>query len=143
MDNYRDTYQALLEALIRKGCTLGKPKLYDTSTRNASFREAAEKLDIEDAWALLEIRDPSLIGVNPYAEGLTEDQMHRILVECKNNIWYYLREICRIQIPENALPFLRTLMNTDIASEYPARAMAVENAKCDYAMAGGDNLISW
>lgn len=52
---------------------------------------------------MLEIKDPSLINVDPYAENkdtghttLTKDQISRITLECVNNPWYYLREISRI-----------------------------------------------
>lgn len=74
-------------------------KLYDTGTSNKSFLQVAadlKKLGIKNFYFMLELQDPTLIGVNPYAENLTRDQISRILVECRNNIWYYLREVCRI-----------------------------------------------
>jgi len=45
---------------------------------------------------MLEIYDYSLVDVDPYSPDLTRDQVSRIMNECTRNMWYYLREICRI-----------------------------------------------
>lgn len=51
---------------------------------------------------MLEIKDPTLVGVDPYQcdeNGnctLTKDQISRIMIEISRNMWYYLREVCRI-----------------------------------------------
>ena len=82
-----------------------KDKFYDTGTSNKSFLQVAKDLKtagVKNWYFMLEIKDPSLISVNPYAvdkEGrttCTKDQISRITIECLNNIWYYLREIARI-----------------------------------------------
>lgn len=82
-----------------------KNKFYDTQSSNKSFLQVAKDLKtagVQNWYFMLEIKDPSLIGVNPYAvdkDGrttCTKDQINRITIECLNNIWYYLREIARI-----------------------------------------------
>lgn len=74
-------------------------KLYDVGTSNSSFLQVAKDLStvgVKNYYFMLEIFDPSLIGVDPYSENLTADQVMRIEVECYKNLWYYLREIVRI-----------------------------------------------
>lgn len=73
--------------------------LYDTGTKNRSFLQVANDLKIlgiKNFYFMLRLNDPTLINVDPYSDKLTEDQISRILFECRTNIWYYLREICRI-----------------------------------------------
>ena len=63
---------------------------------------------------MLEIKDPTLINVDPFAidektgkTSLTKDQVSRIMIECRNNPWYYLREIARIPDPGGtSVPYL-------------------------------------
>lgn len=80
-------------------------KFYDFGTKNRSFVQLARDLatlGIKNCYFMLEIKDPSLVKINPYAvdkEGhtaLTQDEIARVLLECKQNPWYYLREISRI-----------------------------------------------
>ena len=76
-----------------------KGKYYDTGTSNKSFLQVAKdlrQLGIENFYFMLEINDYSLVDVDPYAPDLTLDQISRIMTECTRNIWYYLREVCRI-----------------------------------------------
>ena len=81
-------------------------KLYDLGTNNKSFLQLAKdlkKLGIKNWYFMLEIRDPSLVNIDPYAidpkterTTLTQDQIARVVNECMCNPWYYLREISRI-----------------------------------------------
>lgn len=81
-------------------------KFYDTGTSNRSFLQVAKDLcdlKIKNWYFLLEIRDYSLVKVDPYSldektnhPNLTKDEIARIMLECKLNPWYYLREISRI-----------------------------------------------
>jgi len=74
-------------------------KLYDTGTRNKTFLQVAKDLKtvgVKNYYFMLEIYDHSLIDVDPYSPNLTNDQISRIMIECTRNIWYYLREVCRI-----------------------------------------------
>lgn len=80
-------------------------KYYDSGTNNKSFLQLAKDLrttGIKNWYFMLEIKDPTLINVDPYVEDddgntkCTKDQIDRITLECINNPWYYLREIARI-----------------------------------------------
>ena len=76
-----------------------KNRYYDTGTKNKSFLQVAKdlnKLGIKNYYFMLEIKDYTLVDVDPYSPNLTQDQVSRIMTECTRNIWYYLREICRI-----------------------------------------------
>lgn len=77
---------------------LGK-KFYDTGTTNKSFLQVAKdlkSLGVKNYYFMLEIKDYSLVGVDPFSPNLTRDDISRIITECTRNIWYYLREVCRI-----------------------------------------------
>lgn len=83
----------------------GEYKYYDLQTPNTSFRRVAsdlKRLGVKNWYFLLEIKDPSLIGVDPHAcdkDGhttLSKDQISRIMTECYRNPWYFLRECARI-----------------------------------------------
>lgn len=76
-----------------------KNRFYDIGTSNKSFLQVAtdlRRLGVDNYYFMLEIKDYSLVGVNPYADNLTQDQISRIIIECTRNIWYYLREVCLI-----------------------------------------------
>lgn len=99
-----------------KVARIGK-KLYDIQTKNRSFLQVAmdlKKLGIKNYYFMLEIYDISLLNIDPFAcdpktgkTTLTQDQVQRIVTECKINPWYYLREICRIPDPGGtAVPYL-------------------------------------
>ena len=79
-----------------------KNRYYDTGTKNKSFLQVAKdlnKLGIKNYYFMLEIKDYTLVDVDPYSPNLTQDQVYRIMTECTRNRWYYLREICRIPSP--------------------------------------------
>lgn len=79
-----------------------KNKFYDTGTSNKTFLQVAKdlkQLGIKNFYFMLEIKDCSLVGIDPYSENLTTEQISRIMTECTRNIWYYLREISRIPSP--------------------------------------------
>ena len=80
--------------------------LIDLGTSNKSFLQVAKDLKsfgIKNWWFMLEIFDPSLVSIDPYAinkltgePNLSKDQVARITYEIVRNPWYYLREISRI-----------------------------------------------
>lgn len=92
-------------------------KYYDMGTSNKSFIQVAKdlkSLGIKNCLFMLEIKDPSLIGIDPFSVdkttkkcNLTQDQVSRIMTECYRNPWYYLREVCRIKDPGGiSVPYL-------------------------------------
>lgn len=83
-------------------------KYYDMGTPNVSFLQVAndlQTLGVEHWYFLLEIKDVSLINVNPHAVDKdghstnTKEEVERINTECRFNPWYYLREVARIPAP--------------------------------------------
>lgn len=78
----------------------------DTHTNNLSFSRTAKdlyNLGIQNYRFMLKLYDPNLIGVNPYSTMLTAEQIKRITIECKRNIWYFLREVARLPVEGGAL----------------------------------------
>jgi hypothetical protein len=80
-------------------------KFYDLGTTNKSFLKVANQLKIlgiRNCYFMLEIRDISLINVNPHSvdkDGhttLSRDQVSRVTTECSRNPWYFLRECVRV-----------------------------------------------
>ena len=73
--------------------------IYDMTTSNESFinmRMFLKKQKIINNAFFLTLLDEDLIGINPRDPNLTDVQKRKIIAECKNNYWYFLREIVRI-----------------------------------------------
>lgn len=80
--------------------------IVDDSTKNISWLKYAhllEKIGVSNYYFPLALIDPTLKGVDPFSPDLTLDQGKRIILECKNNVWYFLREVVRV--PAKASPF--------------------------------------
>ena len=74
--------------------------IYDFKTKNKSFIEVHLQLRLlgikNNAFHLI-LLNPALQGVDPYDENLTPMQIMMIIQECKLNMYYYLREVVRIE----------------------------------------------
>lgn len=72
--------------------------IIDTKTTNRSFVRMAALLKqkgIKNHAFMLSLINPLLQGVDPFDPNLTMEQMNMIAVECKMNLWYYVREIAK------------------------------------------------
>lgn len=72
----------------------------DLTTKNQSFKRTAEifrQQGIKNYFFLLQLNNPMLQGVDPYAEDLTNEQITWIAEECRTNFWYFLREVCKVR----------------------------------------------
>lgn len=72
-------------------------------TKNKSFLELAalyRRMGVKNFYFHLALINPALQSVDPHDPELTEDVKMLIAVECKFNVWYYLREVAKI--PPNA-----------------------------------------
>jgi hypothetical protein len=70
----------------------------DYNTSNKSFVRLAalyRDMGIKNYSYILSLLNPALQGVDPYSPDLTLDQMAMIVIECKLNFWYFLREVAR------------------------------------------------
>lgn len=77
--------------------------IIDDKTKNVSARLLAakyRKMGVRNNAFFLALHNPRLQGVGPYSPNLTFVQMLEIGVECKNNPWYFFREVARA--PSNA-----------------------------------------
>lgn len=82
------------------------PYIIDAFTDNISFLRTANDLatlGIRNYHFMLKLYDPNLLDVNPYDLTLQPDIVKRILVECKRNIWYFLRVVARIPVEGGAI----------------------------------------
>ena len=69
------------------------------TTKNNSFLKVYKFLKqkgIKNNAFFLELKDETLLNVDPFDENLTDEQKQRIIIECSRNIWYFLRECVRI-----------------------------------------------
>lgn len=72
---------------------------YQRSTTNKSFVEMSqylEQIGIKNHRFMLALLDPDLAGVDPHDPNLPLPLKRKVLMECCNNFWYYLREVVRI-----------------------------------------------
>lgn len=54
-------------------------------------------MGIKNNMFMLELNNTSLDGVDPYGADLTPIQKEHIVTECRNNIWYFIREVVQIK----------------------------------------------
>ena len=74
---------------------------YDTETTNLTFLQVANdlrRLGIKNNKFFLRLNDRGLQGIDPHGPLVykSEELVYRIINECMNNIWYYLREVAMI-----------------------------------------------
>ena len=70
-----------------------------TSTKNKSFVRLAQlykQMGVKNYFFHLALMTPEIAELDPHSEDLTEDEKFLIGRECRENIWYYLREVVRI-----------------------------------------------
>ena len=78
-----------------------KKGYYDFGTSNLSFLETARELKdlgIKRWYQCLEVKYPQfgVQDLDPYSEELTPEQIGYLVLEAKNNVWFYMREISRV-----------------------------------------------
>ena len=81
---------------------------FDIKTKNTSFIKISKELrenGIQSYMFPLMIYDKDLIGVDPHDPNLTATQKSRIIIECKRNIWYFIREVARVPVPGGHVMF--------------------------------------
>ena len=74
--------------------------IYDFKTKNKSFIKVHEQLKLlgikNNAFHLI-LLNPLLQGVDPHDPNITAQQIMMVIQECKLNMFYYLREVVRIE----------------------------------------------
>jgi len=78
-----------------------KYRYYVTKSTNTSFINTCNELQflgIKNNHFMLELKDLSLFGVDPYDPNISRDMAVRVLTECRLNPWYYYREVVRMPL---------------------------------------------
>lgn len=76
-------------------------------TKNKSFLKLAEiyhRMGIENNAFHLSLLNPNLKDIDPLDENLPIQTKAAIIQECKDNFWYFLREVLRIPVPGSLVP---------------------------------------
>ena len=71
----------------------------DYSTKNESFIKTValfDKMELDNKDFCLTLLNKDLLGVDPYNPNLPDYVKEQIIIECKNNIWYFLREVVKV-----------------------------------------------
>lgn len=74
----------------------------DYDTNNTSWVRLAgifSSMGIQNHSFHLALHNPALKGIDPYDSNLTMEQMTMIAIECKENPWYFFREVLRVPTP--------------------------------------------
>ena len=82
--------------------------ILDFDTSNASFIAMASILKRKGIknWAFfLKLYDEDLVGVDPYDPNLDQRTKFKIIMECRKNMWYFIREVMRIPAPGEPMQF--------------------------------------
>lgn len=73
--------------------------LYQENTTNHNFIEMTRLLKKEGSLSfkkILRIKNNDVKKIDPWASDLTDEQKELVLKEARDNIWYFLREVVRI-----------------------------------------------
>ena len=81
--------------------------IVDYKTTNVSFLRLTalyKEMGVKNCLFPLTLLQPELQGVDPFDEFLSDDIKVKIGLECRYNIWYYLREVVRIPPTAGPVP---------------------------------------
>ena len=89
--------------IIRINDENGNPHYYDFGTKNASFLLTAQELKtlgIKNYYFMLEVKYPNLgvQDIDPHDPNISAEDIGRVVIECKNNPWYFFRECARVPV---------------------------------------------
>lgn len=79
----------------------GVPHYYDFGTKNESFLLTCKELKalgIKKWYQCLEVKFPqfNVQDMDPYDENLSGEDIGKLVLECRENIWFYAREVHRV-----------------------------------------------
>lgn len=85
-------------------------RYYDFGTKNHSFLVTAQELKIlgiKNWYFMLEVKYPQtgVQDINPYDPNLSREDISRVIIESKSNIWYWLREVAKVPARGAPQPF--------------------------------------
>jgi len=77
------------------------------STKNTSFLRLAEiyhRMGVKNCAFHLSLLQPELEHIDPLDENLPIEIKAKVLYECQENFWYYIREVARVPVPGSLVP---------------------------------------
>src|SRR5574343_862284 len=80
-----------------------------TTTKNESFLRLArlwKKMGVKNYFFHLALMTPEIADLDPHSDDLTKDERFLIGRECRENIWYYLREVVRIPAGNKGVSYI-------------------------------------
>ena len=97
--------------------------IYDWETTNLSFLQVASdlnRLGIKNNAFFLKLYDKGLQGIDPHGPitVMSNELCQRIMAECMRNIWYFLREVCRIPDQGNSKGIPYKLNRANLAATW-------------------------
>lgn len=95
-------------------------KYYDFGTKNQSYLLTAQELKtlgIKNFYFMLEVKYPQLgvQDIDPYKPNITQEEIGKIMVECKANPWFFFREITRVPARGAPTPYMSYLHRSSCA----------------------------
>lgn len=89
--------------IIRIDDEKGVPHWYDFGTKNSSFLLTAQELKTlgrKNYYFMLEVKFPNLgvQDIDPHDPNISAEDIGRVVIECKNNPWYFFRECARVPV---------------------------------------------
>ena len=78
-------------------------RYYDFGTKNKSFLLTAQELKvlgIKNWYFMLEVKHPELgvQDIDAYDEHISQEDIARVCIECKQNPWYFFREVAKVPV---------------------------------------------
>ena len=78
-------------------------RYYDFGTKNTSFLLTAQELKtlgIKNWYFMLEVKHPNLgvQDIDAYNKDITKEDVARICIECKQNPWFFFREVAKVPV---------------------------------------------
>lgn len=112
-------YESMSSNIIRLPDVNGNMRFYDFGTTNESFLLTAKELKtvgIKNWYFMLEVKHPdfNLGELDPYDPNLSPTEIGKIIIECKDNPWYFFREVERV--PVRGVGKLKTILRRSSAA---------------------------
>lgn len=73
--------------------------IIDTETKNRSFVRYVgllKEMGIKNAYFPLQLHNPDLRKIDPHDPNISTEEMLMVALECKNNFFYFIREVARV-----------------------------------------------
>lgn len=86
---------------------------------NESFLNVHEELKkekVNNNAFFLDLHDLSLSGIDPHDPDLSDEVKEKIIKECENNFWYFIREVVRIPVSGGGEPVPFRLHKVDLSA---------------------------